>query len=161
MKKNKKFPFILTKKEQSMIKKAKTFTELVDVGLIILNRMNQPIVQVCGPISTGGTGSAKENLKLFSVAINFLNKNGLNVFNQLPFERAFDRIMKGYKIIGYDTPILEEFYKPIFKSGKIKRIYLLPRWEKSVGARWEYNCAKKLGIKISKIPDRWLNRNNK
>jgi len=151
MLKNKNGAFMPTKKELLTIKNAETFNELVSIGITILNRMNQPIAQVCGPISTGGTGSVKKNLDIFSDMIKLLNKKGINVFNQLPFERTFDKIMRNYKIIGYDSPILEEFYKPIFKSGKIKKIYLLPGWKKSVGTRWEYNFAKKLKIEIVEI----------
>ena len=31
-----------------------------------------------------------------------------------------DKNNENYKTSGYDTPILEEFYGPIFESGKIK-----------------------------------------
>lgn len=139
--------FILTEADKKDINHAKTFRELVIIGLRLISRMKQPVVQVCGPISTGGSGSVKDNLKSLSKTIRRLSNDGLSVFNQLPFERAFNRIMKNYKTNGYDTPILKEFYKPIFDSGKIKRIYLLPGWQRSVGSKWEYNYAKKLGIK--------------
>ena len=118
--------------------------------------MNGPIAQVCGPISTGGNGSAEKNLDILAKAIKFLTKKGISVFNQLPFERTFDKIMRDYKTSGYDTPILEEFYGPIFESGKIKNVYFLPGWRKSVGARWEYNYAKKLGIKTIFLPKNWI-----
>jgi len=158
MKKNNK-KFYLTKTEIQKIKEAETFYELVTIGLEILNRMDGPIAQVCGPISTGGSGSTRENLNLLAKAIEFLTKKGISVFNQLPFERAFDKIMKNYKTNGYDSPILEEFYGPIFKSGKIEKIYLLPGWQNSKGVTWEYNFAKKLGIKVIFLPDDWIKNN--
>ena len=140
--------FYLTENNKNDIRNARSFYELVVIADDVLTHMKQPIIQVCGPISTGGKGSVKENMLFMAEVINELTNRGLNVFNQLPFERAFDRIMRTYKISGYDTPILEEFYGPIFESGKIKEIYLLPGWEKSIGARWEHNYAKKMGIKI-------------
>lgn len=152
--------FYLTQQDAEDIKKAKTFYELVIIGHRILNRMKEPIAQVCGPISTGGNGSVDENLNVFAKAIKFLNQKGVNVFNQLPFERAFDKIMKNYKTSGYDTPILEEFYGPLFESNKIKQVYFLPGWRKSIGAKWEYSYAKKLGIKIIIFPDDWMRKYN-
>lgn len=148
--------FYLTKAEIKKIKESKTFYELVVVGRGILNRMNGPVAQVCGPISTGGNSSVKENLNIFTETIESLTKKGISVFNQLPFERAFDKIMRNYKTSGYDIPILEEFYGPIFESGKIKNVYFLPGWKKSVGARWEYNYAKRLGIKTIFLPKNWI-----
>lgn len=148
--------FYLTRTDVKNIKDAETFYELVIVGLRILNRMEGPITQVCGPISTGGNNSVEENLNILAKAIEFLTKKGINVFNQLPFERSFDKIMRNYKTSGYDTPILEEFYGPIFESGKIKNVYFLPNWRKSVGARWEYNYARKLEIKTIILPEDWI-----
>lgn len=148
--------FYLTKTDIKDIENAKTFYELVVIGHRILNRMQGLVAQVCGPISTGGNGSVEKNLKILAKAIEFLIQKRINIFNQLPFEGAFDRIMINYKTIGYDTPILEEFYGPIFESGKIKRVYFLPGWKKSVGAKWEYNYAKKLGIKTIIFPEDWF-----
>lgn len=148
--------FYLTQADMKDIEKSETFYELVTVGNRVLNRMGEPIAQVCGPISTGGNSSVKENLETLANTTELLTKNGINVFNQLQFERAFDRIMRNYKTSGYDTPILKEFYGPIFESGRIKIIYLLPGWKDSVGARWEYNYAKKLGIKTIILSDNWI-----
>lgn len=157
IKKNKK-SFYLTEKDIDKIKRAETFHDLVMIGYVILDRMNNPIIQICGQISTGGIKSVEENLEILAKAIDFLNKKGLNVFNQLPFERAFDKIMRNYKISGYDTPILEEFYGPIFEYGKIKTVYFLPGWRKSIGAQWEYKNAKKLGIKTISLSKNWMNK---
>lgn len=148
--------FYLTKTDARNIKNAKTFYELVSVGYRILNRMKGPAAQVCGPIFTGSNGSVEENLNIFAKSIEILSKKGICIFNQLPFERTFDKIMRAYKTSGYDTPILEEFYGPIFDSDKIKKIYFLPGWRKSIGARWEYNYAKKLGIKTIILPENWM-----
>ncbi len=147
--------FYLTKKEAEDINKAETFYELVNIAYKALDRMNNPIIQVCGPISTGGSSSVKENIKNLSRAIDVLTKKDFNVFNQLFFEDAFDRIMNKYEVKSYDKPILNEFYGPIFKSGKIKELYFIPGWQDSVGAKWEYNYAKKVGIKRIILKNKW------
>ena len=107
--------------------------------------MPKPVSLVSGPISTGGAGSLEKNLELFAEAIAHLEMHGENVFDQLPFENKITEFSKDYK--GYYMPILEDFFLPLFKSGKIAKIWFMPGWETSTGAKWEYEQAEKLGIK--------------
>ncbi len=65
----------------------------------------------------------------------------------MPFEDDMERIYKSDpKLKG--TRLLEEFYLPMFKSGLIKILCFLPGWQNSIGATWEHEQAKKLGIPI-------------
>jgi len=153
MKKN----FYLTKKEVEKIKNAGSFHELVVVARTVLNRMDDPVAQVCGPISTGNKNTVKKNLDILNEAIEILTQKGVIVFNQLPFERAFDRIMNKYEVKDYDTPILYEFYGPIFELKKIKKAYFIPGWRNSIGAKWEYRHARKVGIKTILLDKDWKN----
>ena len=142
-----------TKKDWSCKKKAKNFDELAEIGIRILKRMPQPVEMICGPISSGGLGSIKANLKEFGKHIRCLKKFGGNVFDQMPFEREMDRIEKE----SYDDrdqardDILNKFYLPIFESRLVKTLNFIPGWKSSIGARWERKTARKLKIKIVDI----------
>jgi hypothetical protein len=105
----------------------------------------KPIAMVCGPISTGGAGSRKANLDIFSRAIDILSAGGLLIFSQMPFENDMERIYKSDPNLR-GMVLLEEFYLPIFKSGHIKLMCFLPGWTNSVGATWEHRQAEIFGI---------------
>ena len=132
------------------IKKSQDYQDLLLVAMDILEDINddyapRPIAMVCGPISTGGTGSRRQNLYIFSKVIERVTTDGLIVFNQMPFENDIDRIYN----LNTDLPrikLLEEFYGPIFRSGFISLLLFIPGWAGSVGAKWENEQAKILGI---------------
>lgn len=139
---------------------AETFEELADIGIKMLEKLSlsgKPIVEICGPISTGGLGSIKDNIKLLEKAIEIANRKGLQVFNQAPFESAMARLSKKYPLVdGYCVAILEIFYRRIFESGLIKKALFLPDWQSSKGATWERNVTKSLGIEVEEYPVEWL-----
>lgn len=132
------------------IKLAKNYQDLFKIAINVLETMHnlnpiKPIAIVCGPISSGVKSSRKENLEVFSMAIERLASDGLLIFSQMPFEDDMERIYKSNpKLQG--ICLLEEFYLPIFKTGFIKLMCFLPGWENSVGATWEHKQAKILGI---------------
>lgn len=134
------------------LEKASSYIELFRLAEKILKRMPAPIGEVCGPISTGGAGSVDKNMEKFKAAIKELQEKGLNIFDQMPFEIPIHKILKT-KNLGdkYDNSILEDFYLPIFESGMVKRLYFLPDWESSVGARWEHDQAKRLGLEVEYV----------
>jgi hypothetical protein len=101
---------------------------------------------VTGPISTGGLGTREKNLEKFKQTIFDLYTDGHSLFDQTVFNGKFSRFVE--HIDGYPMPILEEFYLPIFKSGKIKKFYFIKGWESSFGASWEHDRAQELGIEI-------------
>lgn len=126
---------------------SKDFHDLSRVALNILKRMPQPIVQVCGPMATGGMGSLKDNFVVFENTISMLVKRGENVFNQMPFEDPMQRFKSEDWYKG-GTQIIDEFYLPIFESRFIKKLYFIRGWETSTGASLEHFHAKRIGIEI-------------
>jgi len=144
-----------TPEVRSAIRESQDYDDLLLVAMDILEEMNdsfapKPIAMVCGPISNGGTGSRKENLVIFSRAIDRVTSGGLIVFNQMPFENDMERIYNSAPLL-QGFRLLEEFYLPIFKSGFVSLLCFLPGWEKSIGAKWEHERAK-----ILKIPRLYL-----
>lgn len=131
---------------------AQTYSELLPVGFRVLRRMPDGAAMICGPISSGGTGSMAENIERFKRAIEVVARSSVPVFTQMPFEAAMQRI-KDRGGAGSDaSSLLTTFYRPLFESGRIKRLYFLPNWEGSFGARWEHEEALHLGMGIIYLP---------
>lgn len=142
-----------------MLSKVSTFEEIAEIAFTILARMREtghPIVQVCGPISTGGLGDLRKNLERFHRAVKKADVMGLAVFDQVPFQVAIERIDPYTGTNGYCMDILEKFYRPIFESGHISKALFLPGWEGSKGATWEREVLTTLGIHIEEYPEEWL-----
>lgn len=137
-----------------------TLEEAGALALAILKRMSEEdkeIIQLCGPMSTGGLGNLEDNMKRFQSAINIAYNKGLLVFDQIPFQSSIIRLTKfkeGEPI--YNMDILEIFYRTIFESGYIKKALFLPGWESSKGARWERELVTQLGIPVEEYPPEWL-----
>ena len=136
-----------TKDDYIAIENAESFSDLTEIAFRIIKRMPQPISMVCGPIATGGKGNIEKNLKVFRKTIQILVNNGENIFSQIPFEGAMQRIKQNPQYQGA-MQLSEEFYLPIFKSGFIKKMNFIKGWEGSFGATWEHGLATALGIKI-------------
>jgi hypothetical protein len=111
--------------------------------------------EMCGPISTGGLGDPVKNLALFEKCLLRLKREGFNPFNQIPLQRSIDRLVTEWRRQGgkgYCTPILEVVYKSIFQSGCLRRAFMLPDWNSSIGTSWEHKKLSELGIPISDYP---------
>jgi hypothetical protein len=129
------------------LENAKEYKDLLPIALRVIDKIESPISQVCGPISTGGHGSIKENGKEIIQAIESLRASGKNIFNQMPLEHQIRKIMENDSN-EYPYKLLEDVYLPLFKSGKIETLYFVFDWQTSTGAKWEHEQAQKLGLKI-------------
>jgi hypothetical protein len=131
--------------------KVRTFKDLAELAISILARIPGHVEMVSGPISTGGVGSIDGNRKVFERAIEILvNESKVNIFSQMPFE---DKMVEFYKAWHaehpeekYCTPILDEFYEPIFSSGKVAVLHFINGWESSFGAKWEHDSCSRWNI---------------
>lgn len=139
----------LTQDDRRDMAQAKTFDNLLTVALRVLERMPHPLVQISGPITTGGKGSVEENNGVFAIATKYLQGKGLHVFDFIIFHEPLERI-KVKTSIGdeYCIAILEIFFRGIFESGHISTVYFLPDWESSRGSRWERECALRQGLEM-------------
>ncbi|PCI20304.1 hypothetical protein COB64_02145 [Candidatus Wolfebacteria bacterium] len=129
---------------------AQTLSEMKDIALNILSGMSGPIYQICGPITSGGSGSIEKNLEVFNKAIQKLSENRF-VFDQMPFG-PFMRKMSDEGAVN-EGNILEDFYRPLFESRFYSGLCFLPTWKSSIGAKWEHERAKELGIRIKYLDD--------
>ncbi|MFZ6036571.1 MAG: hypothetical protein ACOYUK_05550 [Patescibacteria group bacterium] len=146
-----------TPADHSVVSAAQSFSELLPTALTIIRRMPQPVAMVSGPMSTGGAGSLEKNVSRFAAAIHNLNEAGITTFDQLPFQKSMIRLLQQHHhATSYYMPLLEDFYLPVFQSGLIARVYFLPDWHTSFGARWEHDQCEKLGIPQIPFPDALL-----
>ncbi|MCK9344584.1 MAG: DUF4406 domain-containing protein [Candidatus Pacebacteria bacterium] len=137
-----------TESDFQKLEEATTIQEVFAVAKSVILRMPDSLAQVCGPITNGGKGSVEKNLEELDKAIDKLQKQGVLIFDQMPFEEPFRKIAYRKTSTQHHDDVLNLFYEPIFKLGKIKTFYFLPGWEGSKGAIWEYHKAEELGIKI-------------
>jgi hypothetical protein len=138
-------------KERLALTKAKSFGELAELALQIIDRMPEDINIVSGPISTGGVGSNAGNIKVFKNITEFLgDEMGLNVLSWIPFETRIGGMAREWSKLNpegaYCMPILNDFYYPIFSSKKIKKVNFIHGWQSSFGASWEHKLCEELGI---------------
>lgn len=137
-----------TDKDFADLKTAETISDVFRVALNVISRMPNKVGQVCGPVTSGGKGSVEENLLFLNNTIADLQEKGLDIFDQMPYEETFHRIVNSEKYNQKYGNILSDFYEPLFMLGKIDTFYFVPGWESSNGANWEYKKAKELGFGI-------------
>lgn len=99
------------------------------------------IVQVCGPISSGGLGNIEENLYKLRCSITTMKQNGYIVFDQTPFEDRIAEIKQNRFQAGlfkeYDWLILYQCYEPLFGSTLFDLVVFIQGYKSSKGAMWE------------------------
>ena len=149
-----------TEEEMVLLRNVETFEELANIAVSSLERMSREgheIVQICGPMSTGGLGNFAGNMARFRLAIDRAVDHGLAVFDQLPFQQEIIRLCSFKENQEeYDWEILEIFYRGIFESGHVKRAFFLDGWQNSTGASWERRLVTSLGIPVENYPTEWL-----
>lgn len=131
-----------TQADYEKLAAAQTYQDLFLTAKGVLERMRQPVGQVCGPITTGGT-LMRENLERLEAMIVGLQEHGLELFDQVPFQIKINEIRKPDE---GEEKLLNEFYLPLFENHLVQTLYFLPDWETSAGARWEHEAGKRLGM---------------
>ena len=129
------------------LERAESMGDTYIIAERILKRMPKLVVQVCGPISSGG-GDSINNLEALKRAIRDLQEKGLNVFDQTPFDATVRRIKSKTLPTEYFESVLTDFHLPLFELGIISTLYFMPNWQTSHGAKWEHEQGKKMGLEI-------------
>ena len=138
-----------TKEDWENLEKVSNFADMRVIAKRVLDRIPRPVAGVCGPIAeTGGLHSIEANLKVFNNTITQLQKNGLRIFDQMPFEDKMQELKAKMNREDFLKELDDDFYMPIFESGVVSTFYFIPGWETSNGAKFEHEKAKELGIKI-------------
>lgn len=154
-----------TDNELKLIAAAGSFSQLSKIAIAMIEKQirltGRYLGEVCGPISTGGLGDREKNLEVFNLTIRKLEREGVALFDQIPFEDKIkelaEKILAGRKT--YCFEILEQFYLPIFETHLINSFYFIHGWEDSIGAEWERSQAKRLKITIVDLEEDFHVRN--
>lgn len=140
----------------------KTIEELVRIVLDVLARMPKPVYWVAGPI-TSGPLTEKTNRRRLHKTIMELKMEGAAVLNHLPLQAKAMNILRresGGRHLSkaeehkLQERLRDEFYAPIFQSGKIGALCLMPNSEGSLNVQWKRGFAHGRGIPVKKIPEK-------
>jgi hypothetical protein len=129
-----------------------SFDEIGKIAFSIQIKMPEGLGQVCGPISTGGEGNIKDNMKIFSDTINVLINENILLFDQRPLEASINRIRKNLGENYSYIDLLNSIYAPLFNSRKVVRAYFIHGWESSKGSVWEHDVCVTNNIDIIYLP---------
>ncbi|TSC59655.1 MAG: hypothetical protein LiPW15_675 [Parcubacteria group bacterium LiPW_15] len=152
----KQLPKFWTERDARQADKATTYEGLAKIACRILRRQwknlpagNDHIAIVSGTLTNGGRLPLRDiraNIRLFGKKIAKLERLGLPVWDQRPFEEHIFRIKNLPENRNRPMKLLDGFYKPVFDSGLITLAFMLPNWKQSHGARWEKRLFRKLGV---------------
>lgn len=151
----------LNKVDLEYIRRAVTLNQLVKKAIEVLGRMPKPIRWVAGPL-TSGSCSPAENRKRLHCTILRYKVHGIPTFNYLVFERRAKEILEWEIVRGMDLTerqrlkvqerLRDEFYAPIFASGLIGELRIMPDSHASFNVQWIRGYAKAKGIPMRVIP---------
>lgn len=130
-----------------------TIAEVVEIALDVLGRMPQPVRWVAGPLTSGRRTPAENRTRLHRMILHYKEENWAT-FNYLPFQRRAMQILrrraKGHLSKDDEQQLQEalrdELYAPIFKSGMIAKLYIMPNAGASLNVHWMrgFACARNI-----------------
>lgn len=131
--------------------------DITEIALEVISRIPNRVDMVFGPITSGGLGNLRDNVTVMKRAIHILwHEENRDIFSQLPFKakmlefkRKWDR---QYPEADYCWPIMVNFYRKLFASGRISQGNFLYGWEESTGTKWEHEFAPKYRIAVRHLP---------
>lgn len=115
--------------EEAALREAVSFQHLVEIAIGVLQFLHlkhgTEIIQICGPMTTGGLGQQEANMQVFGLAVRRAKENGLAVFNQIPFQDAVTRIVnkqqQGKK--HHKVGLLHRHSRGLLSAGFLIRLY--------------------------------------
>ena len=126
--------------------------ELARAAIERLQALPQPVVRICGPLTSGGQGY-DENLRRFNEATRILKEQGYTVFDYFDNDDE-ERIREAG--LPWEV-VMEQYHRPILETGLIQTAFFLPDWQSSNGARWEYEMVSDLpAMEAKEFPEEWF-----
>lgn len=140
---------------------ARDIEELAAIAIEVLRRLPQPVCWVAGPITSGGR-KPEENRRRLSALIFRLKNLGISAFEYVPFQKQAMKLLKrefGKEdlSLGEQRQLQEQLrdrlYVPIFQSGLIAEVRLMPQSESSLNAQWMRGFARCQKIPIIHVAE--------
>lgn len=141
----------LTDDDHRRIAIATSFPLLVEIAIKVITRNRKPslpVIQVCGPMTTGG-GTFEENNAKIERTIVLLRSRGMSVFGQTSFRKGMLNFTTIEDYLRDPLRLLDEFYGELFRGGYVQGLAFISGWEQSLGCRWEHEIGTSLGLGIT------------
>lgn len=141
---------------------ARRVEEPVEIASRLLARMPDPVYWVAGPLTSGPRKSEENRARLHATILQF-KKKGAATIDYLPLQMQTLKILRreagGVPLSNAEEHKLQErlrdeLYAPIFRSGKIKKLFLMPGSESSLNAQWMRGFAHARGIPVRRISEK-------
>lgn len=137
--------------------KTKTINELLTVSLEAIKSFpDKAVHMIIGPMTTGGTGSFESNMARHEKVVRHFWAQGICVFDQSRIDDDMNRILSTTTFDGYPWLLFDDFFGPLFESGVISKLHLLPGWETSTGTKWEQEKALSVGIELNYLTEDFI-----
>lgn len=138
---------------------AQTVQEVVSIAIVVIGRMPKPRRWVAGPVTSGTRHPHENRRRLHSVILHY-KEQGLTTINYLPFQKRALKIITN-EVAGKKHPSLmdhfriqerlrDEFYAPIFMSGCVEELRIMPGSQASLNVHWmrDFAVAKKIPVRF-------------
>ncbi len=135
-----------------MTDKQKILYNLAQGAIERLKLLPQPVVRLSGPLTTSAYGY-DDNLRRFLKGQEILRERGYTVFDYFEGHNDED-VIKSLELPWAE--VMEYYHRPIMATGLISGAFFLPLWEKSNGAKSEYDYAKEYGLEIHDFLEEWF-----
>ncbi len=148
----------LSRDDIEFIRNAMSLRQLAGKAIEVMTRMPGPIRWVAGPLTSGTMSPAKNRERLHRTILHY-KVRGVPTFNYLPFERRARAILqweigRGSNLSRKQHLRLQErlrdgFYAPIFASGFVGELRIMPGSDESLNVQWMrgYANAKRIPTK--------------
>lgn len=150
---------VLTPEDHEVLARAGSFRAMSIVPIRVLERLSaegRPVVQLSGPMTTGGLGNPDLNFRLYREAVRHAYDRMVNVHDVTAYKAPLDHLC-GQLPMGnpYPWDLLNDFYAPMFQSQYVTHLWLLPGWNTSTGSAFEVVEASMNGVRVENYPVMW------
>ncbi len=152
----------LCEEDLEFIRGAINLNQLAKKAVEVMRRMPGPVRWVAGPLTSGTMFPAENRERLHRTILHY-KVRGVPTFNYLPFERRARAILQ-WEIgrrsglsqkqqLKLQKRLRDELYAPIFASGLIGELRIMPGSDESLNVQWMRGYANAMHIPMKDISE--------